>query len=67
MRRRLETSQTGKAFRTSPQRDWQIENGFFNGPIMARDQITDEGPERTFWSCFASKVSDRELKSEKRN
>ena len=32
---------------------------------MARDQITDEGPERNFWSCFAGKVTDRNSKTKK--
>ena len=33
------TSRLGSAFRISFHFDWQIDNGIFNGPIMARSQI----------------------------
>ena len=33
--------------------DWQIDNGFFNRPIMTHTQIPGEGPQQGFWRSFA--------------
>ena len=45
---------TGNAFRTPLQPDWQIDNSFFNRPIMARP-VTTSGKENSFISreCLA--------------
>ena len=46
---------TGRTLRISFHPDWQIDNGFFNRPVMTRTQIlkhTDD-PEQGFQRCFA--------------
>ena len=47
---------TKSAFRIFVQPDWQIDNNFFNRPIMARSQqswYTCGDPEQGFRQCFA--------------
>ena len=40
------------AFRISFHSNWEIDNVFFNGPIVAHTQYKGGGPEQGFWHCF---------------
>ena len=39
--------------------DWQIDNGFFDRPIMAHTKILVNrwGPEQVFWHCFTDRLN----------
>ena len=46
-------------FKISFHSDWQINNSFFNRPIMERNQILVHrwGPRTRIWYCFADELN----------